>query len=149
MWPAQAYPSPGTCASACWTSRCTRCRCWPRGTPSTLAQVRRPSLVPPARPGRCRSARRLPCAEETTFTIGEVLCKPGSALQCALPARLSPGRLILSATEDLGPEARISFRLQARLPQQRGAPTLLIKLDDASLQWAAAGLWRGAAARHL
>ena len=66
------------------------------------------------------------------FTVGQVLCSPGSAWPCQLPAALGSGSLVVTAEEDLGPEAAVSFRLQASLPYQRMPPVLLILQDDAS-----------------
>ena len=42
------------------------------------------------------------CPGGASFTIGEVLCKPGSTLQCALPESMGAGHLTLTAKEDLG-----------------------------------------------
>ena len=78
-------------------------------------------------------------AGEAAFRLSELVCLPGSCVRKRLPSRLGVRQVVVTAKEDLAPEAAVSFRAQAALPQysaQQGrVPVLQVSREDSQEHW--------------
>ena len=77
---------------------------------------------------------RSPAAGGVAIRLGELVCQPGASVRKRLPSRLGVRQLVVTAKEDLGPEATVSFRAQAALPHKQG-PSLHLLREEGLDAW--------------
>ena len=76
-----------------------------------------------------------PAAGEAAIRLGELVCQPGASVHKRLPSRLGVRQLVVTAKEDLGPEATVSFRAQAALPRHKQGPSLHLLREEGLDAW--------------